>query len=322
MHDTFCIHASRGKATQREAGFTLIEMVMAIILLGVVGSMVAVFMKAPVDGYFDSARRAAMTDEADTVLRRVLREVRGALPNSLRQTTTSCIEFIPVKAVARYRAENAVTGGLPMDFDAAGNFDMLGLNSALSAEQQIVPGDVVVIHNLGAAGGSDAYSVTAGVNNSGVVTAAAVLQENASAVGGTDITAPTYNSTTTLKPQETRIPMTWPSEPPLESPSHRFFVVPGDEQMVAFICSGAAPNMTLQRVGYTSLQNPVAQCKTSGLTAGTASSTTLATGLSACTFDYVAVDLQRNGLIKINLGLTQGGETITLYQEGHVNNSP
>ena len=48
----------------------------------------------------------------------------------------------------------------------------------------------------------------------------------------------------------------------------------------------------------------------------------LASDVSACTFDYVAADLQRNGLLRINLGLTQSNETVTLYQEVHVNNSP
>ena len=316
------LNTQRCSFLRHDAGFTLIEMVMVIVLMGVVGSMVAVFMKTPVDSYFDSARRAAMADEADTTLRRMAREIRGALPNSLRQTNTSCIEFIPVKATARYRAENAAVGGLPLTFPGVGNFDMLGLNANLSAEQRIALGDVVVIHNLGATGGSDAYSTTDGVRNWGTVTTGGVLQGNTNAVGGSDIATPTNNNAVTLKPQETRIPMTWPSAPPLESPSKRFFVVPGGEQMVAFLCSGESPNITLQRIGYTSLQNPAAQCKTASLTAGTAIATTLATGVSACTFDFVAVDLQRNGLVQINLSLTQANETVTLYQEVHVNNSP
>ncbi len=313
------LNTRRGSHLRREAGFTLIEMVMVIVLMGVIGSMVAVFMKTPIDGYFDSVRRAAMADEADTTLRRMAREIRGALPNSLRQTDTSCIEFIPVKVTGRYRAESAAVGGLPLTFPGVGNFDMLGRNSTLSTEQQIALSDLVVIHNLGSAGGSDAYSTTAGTRNWGTVTAGGTLQENNT---GADIAAPTNNSAVALKNQETRIPMTWTSAPPLASGSNRFFVVPSGEQMVAFLCSGTSPNITLQRVGYTSLQNPAAQCKTAGLTAGTATATTLATGVSACTFDYVAADLQRNGLVRINLSLTQSNETVTLYQEAHVNNSP
>ena len=306
---------TRCPSTLRAAGFTLIEMVMVIVLLGVVSSMGAVFMKSPIDGYVASAWRASMTDEADTMMRRMAREIRGALPNSLRQTNSACIEFIPVKTTARYRAENASGGGgLPLGFSAAGNFDMLGLNSSMSAEQQIAAGDVVVIHNLGATGGSDAYSTTAGVSNWGTVTPGATLQGNST---GADITSPAYNTTVALKSQETRIPMTWPNTPPLASPSNRFFVVGGSEQMVAFVCSGG----TLYRASSSSTTT-TPSCSTSGVT------TVLASDVSACSFDYSSTaDLQRNGLLKINLSLTKNpgtsnAETVALYQEVHVNNSP
>lgn len=314
------LNTRRGSFLRHDAGFTLIEMVMVIVLMGVVGSMVAVFMKTPVDSYFDSARRAAMADEADTTLRRMAREIRGALPNSLRQTTTSCIEFIPVKATARYRAENAAVGGLPLTFPGVGNFDMFGLNSNLSPEQQIALGDAVVIHNLGAAGGSDAYSTTNGVSNWGIVTTGGTLQENTNAVGGSDIATPTNNNTVALKPQETRIPMTWPSTPPLASSSNRFFVVPGGERMVAFQCASTPPNVILRRISYTAL-NPATQCRINP-TIGTTTSSILATGLNVCNFDFSTNNLPGDGLVKINLSLTQANETVTLYQEVHVNNSP
>ncbi|TAN77825.1 MAG: type II secretion system protein, partial [Gallionella sp.] len=61
-------------------------MVMVIVITGIIGSMVAVFIKAPVQQYFDVARRADMTDTADTALRRITRDLRLALPNSVRVT--------------------------------------------------------------------------------------------------------------------------------------------------------------------------------------------------------------------------------------------
>ena len=301
------LNTRRCSFLRHEAGFTLIEMVMVIVLMGVVGAMVAVFMKKPIDSYFDSARRAAMADEADTTLRRMAREIRGALPNSLRQTDTSCIEFIPVKVTGRYRAESAAVGGLPLTFPGVANFDMLGRNSALSAEQQIALSDVVVIHNLGSAGGSDAYSTTIGTRNWGTVTTGGTLQENNT---GADNATPTNNPTIALKDQETRIPMTWTSAPPLASGSNRFFVVPSGEQMVSFVCTGSK------------LYRTSSPARTAATSCSTTGATVLASDVSACTFDYVAADLQRNGLVRINLGLTQAGETVTLYQEVHVNNSP
>ena len=51
------------------AGFTLVEMIMVITITGIIGAMVAVFIRSPVDSYVDSARRAELSDIADTALR-------------------------------------------------------------------------------------------------------------------------------------------------------------------------------------------------------------------------------------------------------------
>jgi len=119
---------TRPACSRRHAGFTLIEAVVVIVISGIIAVMVAVFMRTPVEGYFDSVRRAEMTDAADTALRRMARDVRAALPNSLR-TGATCFEFLPAVAGGRYRAQ-AGTGAGPFDplvFNALDNgFDVLG----------------------------------------------------------------------------------------------------------------------------------------------------------------------------------------------------
>ena len=67
----------------RQAGFTLLEAVLVIVLTGVVAAMVAVFIRAPITAYVDQARRGELTDAADTALRRLSRELQRALPNPL-----------------------------------------------------------------------------------------------------------------------------------------------------------------------------------------------------------------------------------------------
>ena len=69
------------RPTNSLRGFTLIEMIMVIVITGVIAGMVAVFIKGPVDSYFDMARRAELTDIADTAMRRMTRDIRLALPN-------------------------------------------------------------------------------------------------------------------------------------------------------------------------------------------------------------------------------------------------
>ena len=65
-------------------GFTLMEMVVVIAIAGVVAAGVALFIRLPVQGAMDTVRRAEYSDIADTALRRLARDVRRALPNSVR----------------------------------------------------------------------------------------------------------------------------------------------------------------------------------------------------------------------------------------------
>ena len=54
---------------RHQTGFTLIELVMVIVILGAVGSMASVFMKGPIDAYFASSRRAALAGASATTRR-------------------------------------------------------------------------------------------------------------------------------------------------------------------------------------------------------------------------------------------------------------
>jgi MSHA biogenesis protein MshO len=278
----------RSAAKPAQSGFTLVEMVMVIVIIGVIGAAMAVFIKSPIDAYLDSARRARLTDVADTALRRMTRDIRTALPNSLRQASGSnainnqCIEFIPTKTGGRYRAEVDATGhGDVLRFDAAdSSFDMFGPNRTLP-DQSIVAGDLVVIYNLGVPG-ADAY---------------ASLNSNVSAV--TQVGAGSL-------PNETKIGIT-NLQFPLASGSNRFQIIPGNQKIVSYVCSGG--NL-YRHFNYAYADS----CPTRGgdLIAKDAN----------CTFVYNGSDLQRNALVQIKLALTSGGETVSLYHEVHVSNTP
>ncbi len=94
------------------SGFTLVEMIVVIVITGILAGVVAIFLRVPVEGYMDSARRAEMTDIADTALRRMGRDLRTAVPNSVRipaPAGSAYIEFLPTRDGGRYRADP--TGG-------------------------------------------------------------------------------------------------------------------------------------------------------------------------------------------------------------------
>lgn len=144
--------------TTFQRGFTLVEAVMVIAITGIVAGMVAVFIQRPVQAYFDASRRAELTDTADTALRRMTRDLQGALPNSVR-VTGDFIEFIPVLGAGRYCADvgtaatwasTACTNAL--DFTVAATaFSILGPIPPLA------PGNAIVVYNLGLPG-ADVYA--------------------------------------------------------------------------------------------------------------------------------------------------------------------
>lgn len=142
-------------STSRQDGVTLIELVMVIVVTGIIAAGVAVFIQRPVEGYVDASRRATLTDEADTALRRITRDLRTALPNSVRvDASGQFIEFIETTGGGRYRAEvDSLGGGNILDFTTADTtFDVLGPMPTLSA------GNHIVVYNLFSTGTvSNAY---------------------------------------------------------------------------------------------------------------------------------------------------------------------
>jgi MSHA biogenesis protein MshO len=276
------------RSTARQHGFTLIELIMVIVIMGVIGGMVAVFMKAPIDAYIDSGRRAALTDVADTVVRRMSRDLRRALPNSIRTSTagTNCLEFIPTKAGGRYRA----TGTGALDFaTGSATFNMLGSNAALPADQRIVLNDVVVVYNLGFAP-ADVYTGTNWETVNAAPTEAGVPLE------------------TTLSLSSTKVF-------PLDSGGKRFHVVPAGERMVSYVCNGTSLRRTASAT-FTA----AASCPATGpIIANNVNCNTTATW-----FNYSGSDLQRNAVVSMGLTLrdSSGTESITLQHEVHVSNSP
>ena len=166
-------------------------MIVVVVIIGILAVMGGMFITRPIEGFVDLSRRAALVDAADNALRRMQRDIRQALPNSIRIASGGqWLELLHTAKGGRYRARGP---GNVLDFtqaDADG-FDVLGTLSSAPAA-----GEALVVYNLTATG-------TAGN---------AYLGDNRRSVTGGTPTAVQFS----------------PADPfPLSSPYQRFFLVDG-----------------------------------------------------------------------------------------------
>jgi MSHA biogenesis protein MshO len=268
-----------------QAGFTLVEMIVAITITAILAGIVVLFIQVPLQGYFSVSRRAELTDAADLAVRRIAREVQGALPNSVRVATAGGItylEFLAVRSGGRYRSDpDNLGGGDILDFTSAadGSFDVLGPGVAVAA------GDQIVVYNLGVTG-ADAY---AGANRR--------------AYAGAAGTVGNISFTTTASPF------------PYESPSKRFQVVSGP---VTYACDPTAG--TLQRYGGYAIAaaQPTPPAGAPALLASgvTACSIAYAAGAGARN-GLVSIELTLRRTDELG-----NAESVPLFAQAHVVNSP
>ena len=85
------------------AGFTLVEMVVTIVIIGILGIGITNFIGRSTQGMADIAERQQVATIGWIVSEKVSRELRQALPNSVRMNASnSCVEFVPTVAGTDY----------------------------------------------------------------------------------------------------------------------------------------------------------------------------------------------------------------------------
>ncbi|MHB1228567.1 MAG: PulJ/GspJ family protein [Desulfurivibrionaceae bacterium] len=77
------------KAINQQQGFTLIELIIVVVLLGIVGAMGAGFISEAFKGFFAADIRMEMYEEGKSALVRMEREIHIALPNAVDVSTTT-----------------------------------------------------------------------------------------------------------------------------------------------------------------------------------------------------------------------------------------
>lgn len=290
-------------ARRRLRGFTLVEMVIVIVITGIIGAMVAVFIRVPVQAYVDVTARAALADTADTAARRLTRDVRLALPNSVRVSANGqYLELLLTRTGGRYLSDSDPPGlGEVLGFDPTrtytSSFVVVGAMpaDALGTRQAIRAGDQVVVYNLGTAyTPNDAYACSAATGcNRAIVTAVA------------------GNVVTLKDPPFAQLPA------PQPSPSNRFQVV---STPVTYACNLTDGTLT-RYAGYAIQASQPVVAEAAPLLKGAL----LARQVAGCRFSYGILANVQSGLVNIDLSLGVANSNtgiLRLVQQVQARNTP
>lgn len=302
--------------SSRSLGFTLVELVMVIALAGLVAAMIGVVLARPMQGFVDQSRRAELVDLAATALNRMARDVRLAVPNSVRVSADgNAVEMLliqtsaahpDVSGAARYRPNRESSEALRFAESAPGSCASTVAGGACNVVELLASGfdpagaQWMVVYNIGSQSGPHPM---AGANvwapaNPGVITPSGTTFSATSGAGGV-----------------TRVALDLPGAAAefafaFESPQRRVYFA---ESVVGYRCDGDR----LVRYSYSELLAEVPSSPPAG-----SSPRLLADSVSGCTFLYQPGTTRRAGLLSMTLELGQDGENLRLLQQVHVDNAP
>jgi MSHA biogenesis protein MshO len=290
----------------RQQGFTLVELVVVIVLGGVMAASLAVFFRPAFDAYRATRARAELVDQAGTALRALVRDVRVAVPNSIRQPGTSCFELLPTSMGGRLRAgPDTVNDSAPdcspgpacsAPLDPTRSSTQVDVLSELPATPQV--GDWLVI---GTQTPNDAY---AGSHRSAIT------------------------AVSTPRGTDGRLRLSTAATAVLAGYSGaRFTVVPQSQRAVFYVCEGADGTLDASGNGkgtLARLSNYGFNAAYPGSCPSIAGADVLATRVRSCRFVYDPSygATQQNGYVWMELELAVAGESVPLVLGAQVSNVP
>lgn len=274
-------------------GFTLIEVIVSIIIVGIIAATVSTIIGKYIENYDTTSRRSLMQTSAQLAIERISREIRNALPNSMCvyngvacvPTPENKLYFISIKDAGYYQDTSGNYPGLakkPLPVTPVSNneFDIVSETDTA---------------NLNAIAGTDWVAVY-NINNTGIY-----ASTNASKINTLT------NITPTVGEQIIRVQLNAPFSFPLHSPTRRFHII--NPYSTLFYLQGT-------NLFWGKSANDFVNPDTA------AESHLLLENVINLSFSYTSGSLQRSGLLHIDLTIEDEGEQIHLIHEAHVHNVP
>lgn len=275
----------------RARGFTLVELVMVIVLTGALFATTSIFIIGPTRAYADLVRRAQLVDSADIALRRMARDIRSAIPNSIRVHSSGlAIEMLDATSGARYRAGVDATkpASDPLRFDAPDDsFDLLGGFPGIPTPFTATT-ERLVLFNLGtsATSGSDAYEA-----------GSRVISPSGFSIGTDNV-----------------VVFATPFQFAYESPEQRIYLTRGVTRYTCAPDAGTPADGNLTRLTGAATTAAVPYVAGSG--------DLVTEFVQDCAFNYIAGSASRSAVVTMTLTLNNEGERITLLRQVQVENLP
>lgn len=287
-------------------GFTLIEVIVVLVLLGIMAAGAGLLISRPIEAYNDQLRRQQLVDSAEMALRKIAADIRLALPNSIRivdnGSTGWALEMVNTVDGARYRDEPGGTGfdsaNEVLNFAAADDhFNLLGRFGDLALGEY--DSLRVVIYNTSPA---DIYDDAANNNDPGIISDPGLTLSLISDEHHIELN----DSTNGAHPHQFEF----------QSPGQRLFVVDG---AISYLCD----TVTGRLMRFDGYGIPATQISTVGGFPVSANSGRVTTQVSQCEIDYQAGTAQRGGLITLDISLQDAAnEQVRLLHQVHVDNVP
>ena len=275
----------------KQTGFTLIEMITVIVLLGIIAGILTPFIAKTMQAYTHSKARAELVAKGRLALERLTREVHQAIPNSLSVLSGgSGIEFARSRAGGRYveRFDNFGTEFSRINLRFRKNANLTSLY-VVGTGLHYVAGDVLVIANTSPA---DLQAGNTTTPISAITATTAIGPGNDGTTNGQILSFTGQQFTT-------------------ESPGKHFSIA---DQTIEVGLSGN----NLRWFTATGLTNY------DGAVDWSSSDPSLIDSVSAVAFVYTPGTPQSTGVLRVDVQIADAttGETIRLYREIHVRNTP
>jgi MSHA biogenesis protein MshO len=286
-------------ATRVARGFTLIELVITIAVGSVVVAFMAMFIVTPMTIYTSQTRRAMLVDAADSALRFIGRDLRAALPNSVRVSASGSVTALELLATAdgaRYQDSGPLS-------NPALALDLTAPDAAFATTVPFTQLPLPLPWT------SNAYYLS--IYNVGVPGADAYEMANVITPRGTTITISAGATA-----NQNLVTLSSPFQFAFGSPGQRVYLVSGP---VSYLCDTAAATLTR----YSGYQIASAQPMSAAALNAAGASAALVTGnVADCKFVLSAGTAHRNGLATLKLLIAQSGESVQLLHQVEVVNAP